>query len=201
MATTSSNLVFVPDSTYTWLKAESFDIENADGTVTVRIVDEITASSTRTINLKSLPFGMTTLPLQNPNIPDEGVDDMCSLSFLHEPSILDNLIRRFQSCLPYTYTGDICIAVSYFSFIRPFHQLNFISRLFWSWQGEPISMVGNIYDGIKVVTTLPSWSAKLKLIKQKTNFTFSIPESSTRHICATSCHHTFTPHLLLLIEA
>ncbi|KAG5178428.1 P-loop containing nucleoside triphosphate hydrolase protein [Tribonema minus] len=37
---------------------------------------------------------------------------MTALSYLHEPGILFNLRRRFFRCLPYTYTGDIVVAVN-----------------------------------------------------------------------------------------
>eukprot|EP00752_Nemacystus_decipiens_P018668 g16737.t1 len=57
--------------------------------------------------------GMDTLPLQNAETSDgKGVEDMCSLNHLHEPAILYNLRRRFMSLLPYTYTGEICIAIN-----------------------------------------------------------------------------------------
>ena len=41
-----------------------------------------------------------------------GVVDMTSLSYLHEAAILYNLRTRFLAAQPYTYTGDICIAVN-----------------------------------------------------------------------------------------
>mmetsp|Transcript_22721 Transcript_22721/g.59331 ORF Transcript_22721/g.59331 Transcript_22721/m.59331 type:complete len:559 (+) Transcript_22721:393-2069(+) len=52
------------------------------------------------------------LPLQNMDQPDEGCLDMCHLNYLHEPAILYNLRLRFNAVKPYTYTGDICIAVN-----------------------------------------------------------------------------------------
>jgi len=53
-----------------------------------------------------------TLPSQNLQVPIEGVADMTTLNYLHEPAILYNLRQRFLAALPYTYTGDICIAVN-----------------------------------------------------------------------------------------
>ncbi|KAF1334077.1 Myosin-like protein, partial [Globisporangium splendens] len=41
-----------------------------------------------------------------------GVDDMCTLNHLHEPAVLRNLELRFAQKMPYTYTGQICIAVN-----------------------------------------------------------------------------------------
>lgn len=42
----------------------------------------------------------------------KGVDDMCTLNHLHEPAVLRNLELRFKQTMPYTYTGQICIAVN-----------------------------------------------------------------------------------------
>nr|CCA16885.1 unconventional myosin putative [Albugo laibachii Nc14] len=40
------------------------------------------------------------------------MDDMCTLNHLHEPAVLRNLEIRFGRRFPYTYTGQICIAVN-----------------------------------------------------------------------------------------
>jgi myosin V len=40
------------------------------------------------------------------------VTDMTNLNYLHEAAILYNLRTRFFAANPYTYTGDICIAVN-----------------------------------------------------------------------------------------
>lgn len=121
-------------------------------------------------DVKAQLGGSSSFPLQNLNVPETGVPDMCTLSYLHvssirvlypftlsaailsfmrslphfplsnysqdvlcgretepmwasfllrllvrclqEPAILYNLRRRFLNESPYTYTGDICIAVS-----------------------------------------------------------------------------------------
>jgi myosin-5 len=42
----------------------------------------------------------------------EGVLDMTQLNYLHEAAILYNLRTRFFAARPYTYTGDICIAIN-----------------------------------------------------------------------------------------
>jgi len=57
------------------------------------------------------------LPLQNMDQPDDGCPDMCHLNYLHEPAILYNLRRRFNAVKPYTYTGEICIAVNPYQWI------------------------------------------------------------------------------------
>lgn len=58
------------------------------------------------------------LPLQNESKKPEGVDDMVSLNYLHEASILDNLRRRFKYQCPYTYVGNIVIAVNPYQWIK-----------------------------------------------------------------------------------
>lgn len=59
------------------------------------------------------------LPLQNADVwaTESGVEDMCLLSHLHEPAIAYNLRRRFQSSHPYTFTGNIVIAVNPYKWI------------------------------------------------------------------------------------
>lgn len=52
----------------------------------------------------------SSLPLQNLGVPEDGVEDMTRLDYLHEPAILFNLRKRFFRALPYTYTGEIVIA-------------------------------------------------------------------------------------------
>jgi myosin-5 len=50
--------------------------------------------------------------LQNALSNEDGCADMVSLNYLHEPAILFNLKHRFLRQIPYTYTGQICIAVN-----------------------------------------------------------------------------------------
>jgi len=45
-------------------------------------------------------------------------DDLISLTHLHEPSIIECLINRYQKDIIYTYTGPILLA------LNPFHNLN-----------------------------------------------------------------------------
>jgi hypothetical protein len=48
-------------------------------------------------------------------LPEEGVEDMTRLNYLHEPALLHNLQYRFGRDHVYTYTGKICIAVNPFN--------------------------------------------------------------------------------------
>eukprot|EP00947_MAST-08B_sp_MAST-8B-sp1_P005250 g5250.t1 len=61
--------------------------------------------------------GLVSLPLVNEDVDEKGVDDMCTLNYLHEPAILYNLRQRFFAATPYTYTGDICVAVNPYRWI------------------------------------------------------------------------------------
>jgi myosin-5 len=110
--------VFIPDENYIWVTAEvvseakaggftQYDVEITDQEVLSR-----TKMSTRTLTVKCSPGSSGTLPLQNEGLSEFGVNDMCALNYLHDASILDNLRRRFKSRLPYTYTGEICIALN-----------------------------------------------------------------------------------------
>lgn len=106
--------IFVPDDALVWVSA---DILNDSDPINleVEVSDEEYLKNSRLptvkkVSLKTLK--LESFPLQN-EIDESGVDDMTTLNFLHEASILDNLRRRFFSLKPYTYTGEICIAVSY----------------------------------------------------------------------------------------
>eukprot|EP01051_Picozoa_sp_SAG22_P008964 SAG22_NODE_715_length_7716_cov_9.535513_3_plen_776_part_00 len=64
--------------------------------------------------------------------PGEGVDQLTSLSFLHEAAIIDNLRERFNGKqgqkLVYTYCGQICIAVNPYCWIRELYTEGLMSR-------------------------------------------------------------------------
>ena len=49
------------------------------------------------------------------SLPEEGVEDMARLNYLHEPALLNNLRHRFARDHVYTYTAKICSAVNPFN--------------------------------------------------------------------------------------
>ena len=107
--------IFLPDNDLVWISANIIE-EFAPGQYEVEIDDgdyDEKKSRRRRVSLETLCRSIDSIPLQNKNMTSKGVEDMCTLDYLHEPSILDNLRRRHGSCLPYTYTGDICIAVNW----------------------------------------------------------------------------------------
>ena len=106
--------VFLPDVEQIWLTADLLG-EVKPGHYEVEITDpDLNGGVPRRIiiTMASLCRQMDTLPLQNDNVPVEGVPDMVNLNYLHEPSILENLRCRFLAQRPYTYVGIICIAVN-----------------------------------------------------------------------------------------
>ena len=117
--------VHLPDEALVWIMAEIIEeVPGRTGHYSIEITDPDfppTKPKRMTITMRSLCRKVDSLPLQNDGMTDVGVDDMTSLNYLHEPSILDNLRRRHGSCLPYTYTGEIVIA------INPYQWLNLYS--------------------------------------------------------------------------
>ncbi|CEG36782.1 myosin-like protein [Plasmopara halstedii] len=114
---------FVPDETHVWLAAEVLRDENSgdgktrkiycrvelpDGTIEERCVDMLAKKTKALLDVHQLE----SLPYQNENVGREGIEDMITLNYLHEAAILYNVKKRFLCELPYTYTGDICIAVN-----------------------------------------------------------------------------------------
>jgi myosin heavy subunit len=67
---------------------------------------------------KKIEYGEENLPIRNKNIGEDGVGDMCDLDHLHEPAVMNNLRVRFQQSMPYTYTGQTCIAVNPFCWVE-----------------------------------------------------------------------------------
>ena len=111
--------VFIPDDELVWITGELLFEDRDVGIVEVKVEDEDLSHEMHVTRLISLPkFNLASLPLQNNDLSIEGVPDMCSLSYLHEASILDNLKRRFRSKLPYTYTGEICVAVNPYQWLH-----------------------------------------------------------------------------------
>ena len=72
-----------------------------------------------TVVLKTVANGVEhTCPADKLNLmnvlPEQGVEDMARLNYLHEPALLNNLRHRFALDHVYTYTAKICIAVNPF---------------------------------------------------------------------------------------
>ncbi|KAF0719159.1 Aste57867_1249 [Aphanomyces stellatus] len=115
---------YVPDEKDVWLPAEVIGQKSGTKEITCKVwlVDGSTEERVVDLDDKKTRAMMSgkgessdnveTLPFQNENVGDEGIEDMITLNYLHEAAILYNVKTRFLKELPYTYTGDICIAVN-----------------------------------------------------------------------------------------
>ncbi|KAG2831591.1 hypothetical protein PC112_g7225 [Phytophthora cactorum] len=121
---------YVPDDTYVWLPAQilredkSSDPKKPEKTVVLRVFPPPGDASAVVNEERVLDFNdpkvkamlksvqLESLPYQNENLGPDGIEDMTALNYLHEAAILYNVKKRFLQKLPYTYTGDICIAVN-----------------------------------------------------------------------------------------
>ncbi|TYZ65781.1 hypothetical protein PybrP1_009982 [[Pythium] brassicae (nom. inval.)] len=107
---------YVPDAQRMWLPAVVEDVDEHKRTVTVRLEpldgDESSGDSGDGERRVVTVADGTVLPLQNAAPQLGGCDDMIELNHLHEAAILYNLKRRFHARRPYTYTGDICVALN-----------------------------------------------------------------------------------------
>eukprot|EP01038_Epipyxis_sp_PR26KG_P004428 gene4428-6262_t len=119
--------IFIPDAEHRWLLASKV---NDDGpelllaqlhrpqNVEVIIEDPIVCSVIskdaihKHVSYSDLPNGWNQFPLQNCYENDDGLDDMKDLNHLHEASVMENLRRRFNGKRPYTYCGEVCVAVN-----------------------------------------------------------------------------------------
>lgn len=104
-------LVYVPDSSIEWAPAELVEKSEDDNSITVKLFDV-----NGKLILSSQTLSNVETPLQNLDKfgkPDVGcVDDLTDLGHLHEASILYSLRRRHQQNHPYTYVGEIVLAVN-----------------------------------------------------------------------------------------
>lgn len=67
-------------------------------------------------------------PLQNTGNDTRGVEDMTTLSYLHEPGVLSNLETRYSVDDIYTYTGSILIAVNPFAALPHLYGLHMMQQ-------------------------------------------------------------------------
>ncbi|KYQ91225.1 myosin-5b [Tieghemostelium lacteum] len=99
--------VWIPHSTLEWVGAEIISYPEDSNEITLRIEDgEDIDDDKREVKVK--------LPQVYPKNPDilEGVNDLSSLSHLHEAAILHNLHYRYNLNQIYTYIGKILISVN-----------------------------------------------------------------------------------------
>ena len=98
------------DQTEIQVKAEAIKDNGSPGKVLAMTVN--LKDSKIKAKLSNTGEDVAALPLQNEDEPPEGTEDMTSLNYLHEPAILYNLRTRFYAACPYTYTGEICMAMN-----------------------------------------------------------------------------------------
>ena len=82
--------------------------------------------------LRGGSLGAGELALQDAGLArgGEGARDMCAaLNHLHEAAVLHNLRLRFFAAKPYTYTGDICIAVNPYRWLAELYRDDDVSKV------------------------------------------------------------------------
>lgn len=94
--------VYIPDEMHGWLGATLLKVDRAAGTADVEVEPDavfgIAGGETRTVSLAHPLLqacrgeggddgASSLLPLQNVGVPEEGVEDMAALSFLHVSSV------------------------------------------------------------------------------------------------------------------
>uniref|UniRef100_A0AAV1UQQ3 Myosin motor domain-containing protein n=1 Tax=Peronospora matthiolae TaxID=2874970 RepID=A0AAV1UQQ3_9STRA len=125
---------YIPDEDAAWLPVYVEEVDEVKGLVTVRIqrardedvpsgvfVDHDDDDRTGDTRVVAMDVGF---PLQNTKLSnyDEGLDNLIDLNHLHEAAILRNLKKRFRARMPYTYTGDICLAVNPYQWLDELYE-------------------------------------------------------------------------------
>ncbi|CCI47888.1 unnamed protein product [Albugo candida] len=115
----NSTFIWVPHDESVWKRASVIRKSSDGSQVEVRCEateNEYNAGDIETFSISEISqlsgeVSIHAMPICNTFMAD-GVDDMCTLNHLHEPAVLRNLEIRFGRRFPYTYTGQICIAVN-----------------------------------------------------------------------------------------
>ncbi|KAL0586316.1 hypothetical protein ABG067_003928 [Albugo candida] len=117
---------YYPHSEHVWVPAEIHAVDIDARTLELRVNNSVFNLPTKHV----LSYNEDTiLPLQDGSeCYNSGVDDMVQLKHLHEASILQNVRQRFHCQLPYTYTGEICIAMNPFQRIASLYDQNTIEK-------------------------------------------------------------------------
>eukprot|EP01132_Coremiostelium_polycephalum_P002883 gene2883-3584_t len=92
--------IWIPDQQLEWISADIIEYQEESQHVLVRTEDD-----------REIRVPVAKVFFKNPDIL-EGVDDLSSLSHLHEAAILHNLHHRYNLNQIYTYIGKILIAIN-----------------------------------------------------------------------------------------
>ena len=92
------------DKNSPWLLAEIRDVSSADSSISIQLVQ-----SGKSVN--RLQDGKEQLMPANPPVQQADAD-LTQLTYLNEPSIIDNLMQRYQQDVIYTNAGPVLIAVN-----------------------------------------------------------------------------------------
>ena len=127
----SGTLVWVPHEEMVWKQAQIVQ-KLSETQIEVRYVPDgkkfhkedgmVKVFDVREIAKLAGEMSDTAMPICN-TYEKLGVEDMCTLNHLHEPAILKNLQIRHGQYVPYTYTGQICIAVNPYKWLDLYQEV------------------------------------------------------------------------------
>ncbi len=113
--------VYIPHEDLVWKAAEILSQTSQQGVFEIRTRESPYSDVPPVV--KNISFGknftkIDCFPRRLDDFPVDGFEDMAALNDLHEASILDNLSLRFKTLHPYTYAGDVCIAINPYQWIE-----------------------------------------------------------------------------------
>lgn len=133
----------------------------------------------------------TAVPICN-NFDANGVEDMCTLNHLHEPAVLRNLELRFAKQMPYTYTGQICIAVNPYQWLDLYGEdlyKQYLEKPRESLPPHPFALSSSAYLGMKkdsidqsILVSGESGAGKTETVKIMMNHLASVSGGGARVI-------------------
>ncbi|DBA04293.1 TPA: hypothetical protein N0F65_002055 [Lagenidium giganteum] len=116
---------YIPDDARIWLPAtvESVDLQQGTATVVIEHDDDDDTNDNGDERRTLSNTDGACFPLQNTQgVGPDGYDDMIELNHLHEAAILYNIMKRFRRRLPYTFTGEICLALNPYQWLEELYE-------------------------------------------------------------------------------
>jgi myosin-5 len=137
---TPGTRVWTPHAEEGWVGAVVTKFHRNEEDITIVLADEekgneITKSTTLSKLSSSKEWISELPPLRNPPIL-EGIEDLTSLSYLHEPAVLHNIRTRYGRHNIYTYSGIVLIAMNPFQKVSQLYTSDVVKAYSGKRRGE-----------------------------------------------------------------
>ena len=178
MVVSNSALVWVPSEKYTFTKARFISDDGTTAKCNLNISDNTNDNDSDQVTTDINTIIEVPLKDVHPVNPSnfDLIDNMSELTYLNEPSVLNNLENRYNHDLIYTYSGLFLVA------INPYCQLDIYSseyiNLYHGLKKDRDNTLNNHDDSVKPHIFAIAETAYQNLLTQKVNQTILVTGES-----------------------